>query len=68
MLILLARNLTGTKENGTSDYDVEVSINQKQYVWCGTIKGHVRDDGAAKLLRLIADEIDNHPRSVSGNG
>jgi len=27
-------------------------------IWKGSIAGHVRDEGAAKLLRLIAEKMD----------
>ena len=47
-----------SRDDGTADYDVEVSINQRKYIWVGKIKNHVRVEGAPKLLRLIADAID----------
>jgi hypothetical protein len=57
MLHLKAHNKTGTKPDGTSDYDVEVSINSR-VIFGRHITGHIRADGAADLLRLIADAMD----------
>lgn len=68
MLIVTATNVTGEKlarKDGTSDYDVWVGINQ-HCIWLGPIKGHIRDAGAAVLLRKIADSMDVHPRSEPG--
>lgn len=61
-LILIARNIGPdlAREDGTADYDVEVSINRKSYIWAGQINGHIREQGAAVLLRKIADAIDQH--------
>jgi hypothetical protein len=69
-LIVIANNLVDdlARPDGTADYDVEVSVNRRKFIWCGKIKNHVRDEGAAKLLRLIADEIDAHPRSEPRHG
>ena len=54
MFVLLAHNITGTKEDGTSDYSVTVSINDN--IIAGfTLNGHVRAEGGAALLRRIAD-------------
>jgi hypothetical protein len=65
MFILLAHNRTGTKPDGTSDYAVEARINDRTIVQL-SIKGHVRDSGAANLLRLIADAWDKQTgRDVS---
>ena len=47
-----------SRDNGTADYDVEVSINRRRFIWVGKIKNHVRAEGASKLLRLIADAMD----------
>jgi hypothetical protein len=54
MFILLAHNTTGTKADGTSDYDVEIRINERVIARL-EIAGHIRDAGAAALLRMIAD-------------
>ncbi len=65
-LIIIAQNITDpethalVREDGTSLYDVEVSVNRERFIWCGKIDNHKRDDGAAKLLRLIADKMDEH--------
>ena len=58
MLIILAHNTTGTKEDGTSDYNVEARVND-HIIAKLQVKGHVRDAGAAELLRKIADVWDN---------
>lgn len=70
MLILTATNITAerarpgkcgksvlARKNGTSDYDVWVGINS-HCLYHGRIVNHVRAAGAAKLLRLIADEME----------
>lgn len=57
MFILLAHNVTGTKPDGTSDYDVEVRINENLIFKAG-VQGHVRANGGAALLRKIADVWD----------
>ena len=54
MFILLAHNTTGTKADGTSDYDVEIRINERVIARL-EIAGHIRDAGAVPLLRMIAD-------------
>lgn len=65
-LVLIASNITDPnrekllREDGTSDYVVEVSINRESFIWIGKIENHIREEGAAKLLRLIADKIDGH--------
>ena len=58
MLIILAHNTTGTKEDGTSDYNVEARVNERVIAKM-VVKGHVRDAGAAVLLRKIADVWEN---------
>lgn len=61
MLILTACNVTApgvlADEKGKSNYDVWVGINHHQ-IWGGPINGHTRADGAAALLRKIADALD----------
>ena len=57
MLIVLAHNTTGTKSDGTSDYDVEVRINER-VIFKGQVIGHIRDHGAAILLHSIANQIE----------
>ena len=57
MLIILAHNFTGTKKDGTSDYNVQVKVNENP-IWGGQITGHIRANGAAPLLRKIADAMD----------
>ena len=65
MLILTATNVTDpatrtlARADGTADYDVWAGINQHM-IWRGTITGHVRSDGGAKLLRLIADAMEKN--------
>ena len=63
-LILIANNLVPEleREDGTADYDVEVSINRRAYIWCGKIEGHVRDEGAIKLLKLVIEAMEAHPK------
>ena len=58
MLIILAHNTTGTKEDGTSDYNVEARVNERVIAKM-VVKGHIRDAGAAVLLRKIADVWEN---------
>ncbi len=61
MLIVTAENVTGDRKlaraDGTADYEVWVGINQ-HLIWRGSLNGHQRSAGAAKLLRLIADKMD----------
>jgi len=60
MLIVNATNVTGgngTREDGTADYVARVAINDRT-IWAGSVKGHVRDSGAAKLLRLLANAME----------
>ena len=57
MLIILAHNTTGTKADGTSDYNVELRVNERVFAEV-QIKGHIRAHGAAPLLRMIADQMD----------
>lgn len=61
MLICTAINVTGNgklvRKNGTSKYDVWVGINHHK-LYAGTINDHCRAQGAAVLLRKIADEMD----------
>ena len=57
MLIVLAHNTTGTKPDGTSDYDVELRVNERTFARV-QVKGHTRAAGAAVLLRKIADQMD----------
>jgi hypothetical protein len=56
MLIVLAHNTTGTKQDGTSDYDVECRVNDRVFAKL-EVRGHIRAAGAAELLRRIADQI-----------
>lgn len=69
-LIVIANNISDpinkkslVKEDGTADYDVEVSLNRRLFIWTGEIKNYKRDEGAANLLRLIADKIDEYNKS-----
>jgi hypothetical protein len=57
MFILLAHNRTGTKEDGTSDYNVEIRVNER-IIAMMRVEGHIRDSGGAELLRRIADQWD----------
>lgn len=68
-LIVIARNQTGNlqREDGTADYDVEVSVNRARIIFRGQVMCHVRAEGASKLLRLIADAIDSAPRKETKN-
>lgn len=65
MLICYAHNVTVgglSRADGTSDYEVQVSINERP-IYQGSIRNHVREEGASVLLRHIADAMDAHPRS-----
>lgn len=60
MMILTAMNVTIeglTNSEGLSDYDVWVGINRRK-IWLGKVEGHVSKKGAATLLRLIADRME----------
>jgi hypothetical protein len=63
MLIVTATNVTDTENrllsrpDGTSDYEVWIGVNHG-CIWRGNVCGHVRDRGAAALLRLIADKME----------
>lgn len=60
MLICTATNVTPgglARCDGTADYEVWVGINHHR-IWAGEIKRHVRDKGAAELLRIIATRMD----------
>lgn len=57
MLIVLAHNTTGTKDDGTSDYNVELRVNERTFARV-KVSGHIRASGAAELLRRIADQMD----------
>ena len=59
MLVILAHNTTGTKEDGTSDYDVELRVNERTFAEV-QVKGHIRAHGVAPLLRMIADQMDRY--------
>ena len=61
MLIILAHNTTGTKPDGTSDYDIEARVNE-HVIAKFQVKGHLRCAGAVSLLRLIADNWEEQPR------
>lgn len=61
MLILTASNITGEgklEKNGLANYTVWIGVNYHQ-IWSGPINGHIRNNGAAELLRKIADAMDN---------
>lgn len=69
MLIVTAENVVPgeclTHPDGTADYIVWAGIN-RHCIWRGPVNGHVRKAGAASLLRLIADrmeENDEHKNS-----
>ena len=53
----LAPSSIFSRPDGTADYDVWVGINHHM-IRKGSVNGHVRSDGGAKLLRLIADRMD----------
>lgn len=71
MLIVTAVNITEASDladkdilsrlqdkDGKSKYDVWIGINQ-HCIWRGTVQDHVRDEGAAALLRHIATAMEN---------
>ena len=64
MFILLAHNTTGTKADGTSDYNVEIRINE-HVISKMFVAGHLRDAGGAELLRKIADQWDKESKWIS---
>jgi hypothetical protein len=61
-LIVIAQNVTGdgqlNRPDGTSDYQVEVSVNRERLVWIGKVERHVREEGAAALLKRIAAQME----------
>lgn len=60
MLILTVQNITkgGLKRpDGGADYDYWLGVN-RTCIAKGTIRNHKRSEGAAKLLRLVADDVD----------
>lgn len=70
MLYVQAVNITGgngTAADGTAQYDCRVAINER-LLWGGSVSYHVRAEGAAALLRRIADAMDAHPRSQPAGG
>jgi hypothetical protein len=61
MLLITAGNVTGQgqlEKDGLANYTVWVGINRYQ-IWSGPVNGHIRDEGAAELLRRIAEAMDN---------
>lgn len=58
MVFVSAHNITGTKNDGTSDYSVSVKLNDDYVIWQGHVTNHVRTNGAATLLRKIADAME----------
>jgi hypothetical protein len=64
MLIVHAVNVTGygpsslaERPDGTSDYEVQVSINDRT-IWKGSVNQHIRAFGAARLLQRIAERME----------
>ena len=53
MLIVLAHNVTKGEDLTTSEYDVEVRINERT-IWRGHVEGHHRANGWQRLLEKIA--------------
>lgn len=58
LYVEIANITTGLEQDGKADYVVVVHLNYHKTIWAGTIKSHVRTEGAAKLLRLIADAME----------
>lgn len=61
MLWLRATN-TFTDPKDVAQYTVSVGIGDKP-IWNGHVRGHYRPNGAAALLRKIADEMENVERA-----
>src|SRR5882672_5268803 len=62
MLILTAGNVTGPgqlEKEGLANYIVWIGVNNRQ-IWAGPVNEHIRAEGASKLLRKIADAMDNN--------
>ena len=57
MIVIVAQNITGTKPDGTSDYDVQIGVGSK-LVAQFEVTGHVRKDHVAKLVTLIAAALE----------
>lgn len=54
MIVLFAENVTGTKEDGTSDYRVTVTIGHHIILDKLEVAGHVREQSCSQLLKRIA--------------
>lgn len=62
-LVVIAQNISNLAPE--SEYDVEVSVNRRRFIFTGRV-AHTRADGAATLLRKIADAMDAAPRHKDG--
>jgi hypothetical protein len=71
MLILTVRNVF-TDEHDIADYHFQLYINLER-IAAGSVLEHQRKDGAAALLRRVADEMESWPKEgldlrVGGEG
>lgn len=57
-MIIIANNVTETKADGTSDYEVKILLANNKVIAHFEVKDHVRTDPASVLIRKIADEFD----------
>ena len=57
-MIIIVNNVTETKADGTSDYDVVIMLANKKVIGHFEVKDHIRTDPASVLLRKIAAEFD----------
>ena len=57
-MIIIAHNVTETKPDGTSDYEVKIILANNKVIAHFEVLNHVRTESAGNLLRKIADEFD----------
>jgi hypothetical protein len=62
MLIVTLHNIHTDKDD-VATYDARVKVNYVT-IWDGKVGPHKRGDGAAKLLRKLADAMDEDPKGV----
>jgi hypothetical protein len=56
-MIIIANNMTETKADGTSDYDVKIVLANGKVIAHFEVNNHLRTDPASFLIHRIADEL-----------
>jgi hypothetical protein len=56
-MIIIVNNMTETKADGTSDYEVKILLANAKVIAHFEILNHVRTDPASFLIHRIADEL-----------